>query len=117
VPRPGDGDAAADRGDRGAKAANAVADGADQAAPRDRRGREADVGDGPTREAGGGRQMRFGGGRDRGGMREGTIQLPEGQTMMSRGLNMDGNWREIQAPDGTFTLTGIPSGRVRVPVR
>lgn len=44
-----------------------------------------------------------------------TRQLPEGQTMGSRG--MDGNWREIQAVDGKFTLTGIPPGRVRIRVR
>lgn len=51
----------------------------------------------------------------RGGMREGTVQLPEGQTMMDRGL--DGNWREIAAADGTFELRGIPPGRIRVRVR
>ncbi|HZN40792.1 MAG TPA: carboxypeptidase-like regulatory domain-containing protein [Planctomycetota bacterium] len=52
---------------------------------------------------------------NRPGMREGTMQLPEGQTMMNRG--MDGNWREIQAADGTFELRGIPPGRIRVRVR
>ncbi len=52
------------------------------------------------------------------GMRERTVQMPEGQTMMDRGMNgMDGNWREIQAADGTFELRGIPPGRVRVRVR
>jgi protocatechuate 3,4-dioxygenase beta subunit len=51
----------------------------------------------------------------RGEMPSGTMQLPEGQTMMDRG--MDGNWREIQAADGTFELRGIPPGRVRVRVR
>ena len=30
---------------------------------------------------------------------------------------MDGNWREIKSSDGTFELTGIPPGRVRVRVR
>ena len=44
-----------------------------------------------------------------------TRQLPEGQTMGDRGA--DGNWREIQSSDGTFTLTGIPPGRVRIRVR
>ncbi|HEU4417566.1 MAG TPA: carboxypeptidase-like regulatory domain-containing protein, partial [Planctomycetota bacterium] len=52
---------------------------------------------------------------NRPGMREGTMQMPEGQTMMNRG--MDGNWREIQAADGTFELRGIPPGRIRVRVR
>jgi protocatechuate 3,4-dioxygenase beta subunit len=61
---------------------------------------------------GGGARMRFGPG---GGMPQGTIQMPEGQTMMDRG--MDGNWREIQAADGAFELRGIPPGRVRVRVR
>ncbi len=54
-------------------------------------------------------------GRGGRGMREGTVQLPEGQTMMDRGL--DGNWREIAAADGTFELRGIPAGRIRVRVR
>jgi len=61
-----------------------------------------------------------GGGFGRGGrgMRERTVQMPEGQTMMDRGMNgMDGNWREIQSADGTFELRGIPPGRVRVRVR
>ncbi len=49
------------------------------------------------------------------GMRERTRQLPEGQQMGDRG--MDGNWREISAEDGTFELTGIPPGRIRVRVR
>lgn len=44
-----------------------------------------------------------------------TRQLPEGVKMGDRG--MDGNWREIQSDDGTFTLTGIPPGRVRIRVR
>ena len=44
-----------------------------------------------------------------------TRQLPEGQKMGERG--MDGNWREIKSSDGTFELTGIPPGRVRVRVR
>jgi len=52
---------------------------------------------------------------NRPGMREGTMQMPEGQTMMNRG--MDGNWREFQAADGTFELRGIPPGRIRVRVR
>jgi protocatechuate 3,4-dioxygenase beta subunit len=52
------------------------------------------------------------------GNRQGTQQLAEGQTMMDRGLNgLDGNWREINAADGTFELRGIPPGRVRVRVR
>ncbi|MBX3464619.1 MAG: carboxypeptidase regulatory-like domain-containing protein, partial [Planctomycetes bacterium] len=63
-----------------------------------------------------GQGPRFGpGGR---GMRERTVHMPEGQTMMDRGMNgMDGNWREIQSADGTFELRGIPPGRVRVRVR
>ncbi len=56
-----------------------------------------------------------GGRGGRGEMREGTMQLPEGQTMLDRGL--DGNWREIQAADGSFELRGIPPGRIRVRVR
>ena len=56
-----------------------------------------------------------GGGPMRGGMRTGTVQMAEGQTMADRG--MDGNWRELQAADGTFELRGIPPGRVRVRVR
>jgi protocatechuate 3,4-dioxygenase beta subunit len=44
-----------------------------------------------------------------------TRQLSEGETMGNRG--MDGNWREVQSSDGTFTLTGIPPGRIRVRVR
>ena len=57
-------------------------------------------------------------GPGRRGMREGTIQLPEGQTMLDRGMNgMDGNWREVRSADGTFELRGIPPGRVRVRVR
>lgn len=49
--------------------------------------------------------------------RTGTQQLAEGQTMMGRGMNMDGNWREVQAADGAFELRGIPPGRVRVRIR
>ena len=71
-------------------------------------------------------QRRWGGGRGRSQGEGGgppwsrrrtkrTRQLPEGQAMGSRG--MDGNWREIQSSDGTFTLTGIPPGRVRIRVR
>ncbi|HEX6810326.1 MAG TPA: carboxypeptidase-like regulatory domain-containing protein [Planctomycetota bacterium] len=52
---------------------------------------------------------------NRPGMRARTMQMPEGQTMMDRGL--DGNWREVQAADGTFELRGIPPGRIRVRVR
>ncbi len=52
------------------------------------------------------------------GNRNGTQQLAEGQTMMGRGLNgLDGDWREIQAADGSFELRGVPPGRVRVRVR
>lgn len=65
---------------------------------------------------------RWGRGRGNGGgppwarrLTKRTRQLPEGQTMGSRG--MGGNWREIQAVDGKFTLTGIPPGRVRIRVR
>ncbi|MEO6595681.1 MAG: carboxypeptidase regulatory-like domain-containing protein [Planctomycetota bacterium] len=49
------------------------------------------------------------------GMRARTVQMAEGQTLMDRGI--DGNWREVQAADGTFELRGIPPGRVRVRVR
>jgi protocatechuate 3,4-dioxygenase beta subunit len=78
------------------------------------RARAAD--DGPP-WADGDRGPRFGR-RDRGQLRDRTVQLPEGQTMMGRGMDgMDGNWREIQSPDGTFELRGIPPGRVRVRVR
>jgi large repetitive protein len=65
-----------------------------------------------SNDNGGGGRMRFGPGA---GMQTGTVQMPEGQTMMDRG--MDGNWREIQTADGTFELRGIPPGRVRVRVR
>jgi len=62
-------------------------------------------------------EMRFGGRGERGN-RQGTRQLNEGQDMMDRGMNgLDGDWREIQAADGTFELRGIPPGRVRVRVR
>ena len=44
-----------------------------------------------------------------------TRQLSEGEKMGDRG--MDGNWREIQSSDGTFSLTGVPPGRVRIRVR
>lgn len=71
------------------------------------------AGDGGDRPRGG-MQMRFGGG-GRGGMRTGTMQLAEGQTMMNQG--MDGNWREVQDAQGAFQLTGIPPGRIRVRVR
>lgn len=57
-------------------------------------------------------------GQGRRGQRTGTRQLAEGQTMMGRGMNgMDGDWREVQAADGSFELRGIPPGRVRVRVR
>lgn len=46
-----------------------------------------------------------------------TRQLPEGQDMTDRGMNMSGNWREIASKDGTFELTGIPPGRIRVRAR
>ncbi|MCR9248664.1 MAG: carboxypeptidase-like regulatory domain-containing protein [bacterium] len=65
-----------------------------------------------NRDRGRRRGFRFG---PPGRMRRGTRQLPEGQTMGNRG--MDGNWREIQSEDGTFELTGIPPGRIRVRVR
>lgn len=65
------------------------------------------------------RRTRFGrggdGGRPWGRRGKRTRQLPEGQTMGERGPG--GNWREIQSTDGTFTLTGIPPGRVRIRVR
>lgn len=58
------------------------------------------------------------GGRGRRGeMQERTIQLPEGQTMADRGMNMDGNWREVADEAGRFELRGIPPGDVRVRVR
>ncbi|HEX5052320.1 MAG TPA: carboxypeptidase-like regulatory domain-containing protein [Planctomycetota bacterium] len=47
--------------------------------------------------------------------RTGTVQMAEGRTMMDRG--MDGDWREVQAADGSFELRGIPPGRIRVRVR
>ena len=76
-------------------------------------------GNGGNDDGGARMEMRFGGGGrgGRGGMRTGTIQLPEGQTMEERGMNMDGNWREIAAADGRFELRGIPPGSVRVRVR
>lgn len=73
-----------------------------------------------TAEASGPRQrgnrrpgFRFGGGPPE--MREGTVWLPEGQTMIDRGL--EGNWTEVQSADGSFELRGIPPGHVRVRVR
>lgn len=58
------------------------------------------------------------GGQGRRGQRTGMRQLAEGQTMVGRGMNgMDGDWREVQAADGSFELRGIPPGRVRVRVR
>jgi protocatechuate 3,4-dioxygenase beta subunit len=74
---------------------------------RDRNGRGVDGNSGAS-WTGGGRR----------GGRIDTQQLPEGQTMVDRGMNgMDGNWREVQAADGAFELRGIPPGRVRVRVR
>lgn len=81
----------------------------------------------PAEEAAAGREddraarfeMRFGAGGGRGrfrGGRSGTVQLPEGETMVDR-MDMDGNWREIAAADGTFELRGIPPGRIRVRAR
>ena len=88
---------------------------ANAAAARDDR---ADALSGPTwaDDQGGDRSglpMRFG----RGGMRSGTVQLPEGQTMEGRGMNIDGNWREFAAADGHFELRGVPPGHVTVRVR
>jgi protocatechuate 3,4-dioxygenase beta subunit len=81
-----------------------VAEAAEQDGPRGPFGRGGGGGDGPP-WAGGGR-------------RTGTRQLSEGTDMMARGFaDMNGNWREIQAADGTFELRGIPPGRVRVRVR
>ena len=62
-----------------------------------------------------GRQRGSGGGPFGGRQEKRTRQLPEGQKMGDRGP--DGNWREIQSKDGTFELTGIPPGRVRIRVR
>ena len=61
------------------------------------------------------RSDRGDGGRQWGRRGKRTRQLPEGQKMGGRG--MSGNWREIKSSDGTFTLTGIPPGRIRVRVR
>ncbi|MFK7740865.1 MAG: carboxypeptidase regulatory-like domain-containing protein [Planctomycetota bacterium] len=44
-----------------------------------------------------------------------TRQLPEG--MRSEDRSMGGSWRELQSDDGTFELTGIPPGRVRLRLR
>ena len=77
--------------------------------------------DAASERGGRGMRARFGrGGGGEGGPPWGrrgkrTRQLPEGQKMGERG--MDGNWREIKSSDGTFTLTGIPPGRIRVRVR
>ena len=85
--------------------------------PKDKDGKVIAIGDRSDR---GRRSARGRWGRGRGGPPWGrrgkrTRQLPEGQTMSERG--MDGNWREIKSSDGTFTLTGIPPGRIRVRVR
>jgi protocatechuate 3,4-dioxygenase beta subunit len=55
------------------------------------------------------------GGRGRRSGRSGTVQLAEGQRMEDRGMN--GSWREIASQDGTFELTGIPPGSIRVRLR
>lgn len=90
----------------------AVADAGGRRGRRNRPETDGNSGASWNNDGGGGARMRFGPG---GGMPQGTVQLPEGQTMMDRG--MDGNWREIQAADGSFELRGIPPGRVRVRVR
>ncbi|MBL8724991.1 MAG: carboxypeptidase regulatory-like domain-containing protein [Planctomycetes bacterium] len=59
-----------------------------------------------------GMRMRFGRG---GEPPTGTLHLPEGQTLLDRGI--DGNWREVADAAGHFELRGIPPGRVRVRVR
>ena len=64
----------------------------------------------------GGMRGRFGRGGPAFGP-ERTMQLPEGQTMADRGMNLDGSWREISSPDGRFTLQGLPPGRITVRVR
>jgi protocatechuate 3,4-dioxygenase beta subunit len=88
------------------------------------KGDDGNAGDGNAGDGGATVEAGFGrdGNRDRGGPpwarrggRSGTIQLAEGQSMSER--DMDGNWREVQAADGTFTLRGVPPGRVRVRVR
>ncbi len=49
------------------------------------------------------------------GRRKRTRQMPEGTSMGDRTL--DGNWREVKSADGSFELTGIPPGRVRLRLR
>ncbi|HEB52604.1 MAG TPA: carboxypeptidase regulatory-like domain-containing protein, partial [bacterium] len=44
-----------------------------------------------------------------------TRHLPEGRTMGDR--DMGGDWREVRSDDGSFALTGVPPGRVRVRLR
>ncbi|MCY2957504.1 MAG: carboxypeptidase regulatory-like domain-containing protein [Planctomycetota bacterium] len=59
-----------------------------------------------------------GGGRVGRGTKGSTgTQLPEGQTMAGRGMDMEANWREIAAEDGSFELRGLPPGRITVRVR
>src|SRR5262245_36348344 len=109
-------DAGSDRGDRGGRRGRGAADPGERAD-------EFDFADGGNDDGGGGAGLEVplghgpGGRGGRGGMRTGTVQLPEGQTMEERGMNMDGNWREIAAADGRFELRGIPPGSVRVRVR
>ncbi len=103
---------------RAAKPTAAVATGAEtKAVAANAAGGDAPDGmSGPTSAADDGRMaMRMG--RGRGGMRAGTMQLPEGQDLTDRGMNLEGSWREIAAVDGRFELRGIPPGSIRVRVR
>ncbi len=67
-------------------------------------------------------EMRMGGGGRsgmRGGMRggrAGTMQMPEGSSMESRG-GIDGSWQEVLSQGGVFEVRGVPPGRIRVRVR
>jgi len=88
--------------------------GDDEAADEDRPGVRFDVSVGDDGGEGRRRGRRWGRmGRDR------TRQLPAGQSEEDRGPGGrgGGGWQEIQAADGTFRLTGIPPGDIRVRVQ
>ncbi len=72
--------------------------------------------DAAARERGEFRLQFGGGGRGRGGRPpEGRFQMREGRGLFEQ--SPEGNWQDFQSADGTFVVTGVPPGKVRVRVR